>query len=430
MTADFVDNYFKSISIGRPKSEAVFFKNGRKRFGKAFDELAFLIEVRGSGGDADPYELKNSSLDLSLYVGEYYVSNAWREFASWLVKENLPPPSEVLDLGCETGVLTCLYAALWPTAKVVGVEHSVAAITAARELAKRLGLTNVLFEQSDARQFLDANVDRFNLITATFAMHELLAGAKGRKPFTWGAKYERIEDIALSDADLHAVGTLKAVSKALTEDGILISVDRSPHLGTTWWYTQCLEQAGMKVSLARSYLIECSGPSRVERFPLTVARRSREQDSKTTPTEIISLATFKELSTLNMNFREDMADTFVRSIGPTEIMFEAVCEYRDGSGIRTIRLLKAPTLLVVHDFTNHGFQAASVAPLVALPEALSQLRTVTSELEAHCTVRETVTDAAKLLLSRLDCPTQSWTAKDEIVAAEKTPILANLGAGS
>jgi hypothetical protein len=179
---------------------------------------------------------------------------------------------------------------------------------------------------------------------------------------------------------------------------------------------------------------ECLRPcNNCYRATIATVQQSLRQHSvcrKTTPTEIISLATFKELSALNMNFREDMADTFVRSIGPTEIMFEAVCEYRDGSGIRTIRLLKAPTLLVVHDFTNHGFQAASVAPLVALPEALSQLRTVTSELEAHCTVRETVTDAAKLLLSRLDCPTQSWTAKDEIVAAEKTPILANLGAGS
>jgi hypothetical protein len=35
----------------------------------------------------------------------------------------------------------------------------------------------------------------------------------------------------------------------------------------------------MKVSLARSYLIECSGPSGVERFPLTAARRTREHDS-------------------------------------------------------------------------------------------------------------------------------------------------------
>jgi hypothetical protein len=69
-------------------------------------------------------------------------------------------------------------------------------------------------------------------------------------------------------------------------------------------------------------------------------------------------------------------------------------------------LLKAPALLVLHDFTNHGYQTASVAPLVALPEVLSQCFAKTSELEAHCTVRETVTEAAKLWLCRLGCPTE------------------------
>jgi tRNA G46 methylase TrmB len=169
-----VESYLKSIGVGRPKSEAVYRKQGLKRFGQTFEELSFIIEARAQGVEEDPYELKNSSLALSLYVGEYYNSSAWREFGSWLVKEKLPPPQEVLDIGCENGVLTCFYASLWPTAKVVGIERSAAAVAAARELAKQLGLENVSFEQSDARSFLDANAGRFSLIAATFVMHELL----------------------------------------------------------------------------------------------------------------------------------------------------------------------------------------------------------------------------------------------------------------
>jgi cyclopropane fatty-acyl-phospholipid synthase-like methyltransferase len=57
----------------------------------------------------------------------------------------------VLDLGCENGVLTCFYAILWPDEKVFGVKRSQAAVSAARELAKRLGLANVSFEQKGAR---------------------------------------------------------------------------------------------------------------------------------------------------------------------------------------------------------------------------------------------------------------------------------------
>lgn len=406
-----VESYFKSIGVGRPKSDAVYVKQGLKKFGKAFERITAVIGARADGADADPYELKNSSLDLSLHVGEHHASNVWREFASWLVNENLAPPSEVLDLGCENGVLTCLYATLWPEATIVGVERSAAAIEAARELGKRLGLRNVSFEHSDARRFLDANVGRFQIITATLVMHEFLAGTGGRKPFKWEDGYERIEDVTLSSVDLHSVETLKAVGRALTTDGMLISLDRSPTLASQWWYTQCLEEAGMKVSLSRSYRIDCSGPSGNERFPLTVARPVREPDRKTTAVEIVSLASFKELTALKMHFQDDLADVFLRSVGPTEIMFNAVCEYIDGSGTRTLQLLKAPSLLVVHDFTNRGFSAASVAPLVALPEMLSQCNELASQLEAHCVVERSVTEAAVSWLARMDCPTKDeWAS--------------------
>jgi hypothetical protein len=208
------------------------------------------------------------------------------------------------------------------------------------------------------------------------------------------------------DADLHSVETLTAVGGALTADGILISLDRWPHTATKWWYTQCLEEAGMKVSLARSYLIETSNPGGVEHFPLTVARRAREHDLRTTLAEIISLASFKELSALNLHFEQDLAEALVRSIGPTEIMFEAVCE--DTSGIRTLQLLKAPTLLLIYDFTNTGFRRAWIVPLVALPEALKRCDDLISEWEKHCTVtvrKKSLTEAAVSLLARLDYPT-------------------------
>jgi hypothetical protein len=165
----------------------------------------------------------------------------------------------------------------------------------------------------------------------------------------------------------------------------------------------------MKVSLARSYRIDCSGPSGVERFPLTVARRARQTDTKTTAEEIVSLASFKELSALKMNFQGDLADAFVRSVGPSEIMFNAVCEYIDGSGVRTLQLLGAPTLLVLHDFTNHGFRTASVAPLVALRDVLSQCNDLAARLEEHCIVQKSVTEAAVSWLARMDCPTkEEW----------------------
>lgn len=39
MTEYDIESYFTTIGIGRPKSEGVFIKKGRKRFGDAFDEI-------------------------------------------------------------------------------------------------------------------------------------------------------------------------------------------------------------------------------------------------------------------------------------------------------------------------------------------------------------------------------------------------------
>ena len=86
MTSDPVESYFRSIDIRRAKSQAVFEKLGRKRFGKTFEQLLFIVAQRESGVEIDPYEVKNSSLDLSLYVGEYHASGMWRGFASWLAR--------------------------------------------------------------------------------------------------------------------------------------------------------------------------------------------------------------------------------------------------------------------------------------------------------------------------------------------------------
>jgi SAM-dependent methyltransferase len=326
MSIELVEKYLASIGVRRPKSWPIFVKQGRRRFGKPFEDLMLVIQDRANGVvKDDPYALKNSSLELSLYVGEYYASSMWREFASWLVRENMDRPSQVLDIGCENGVLTCFYGSLWPDAKVVGIERCSAAIASARKLAANLGLANVAFEHADARDYLGANGDRFQIIMASLVMHEMLERDGARKPFQWNGEYERIEDIALTNADVHAIQTLKAVGGALTENGFLISVDRSPTAATTWWYVQCLEEAGMKVSLSRSHMIECQGPSRGEGFALTVARRARRGESRTAAEEIVSLASFKKLAAMKMSFQEGVADVIVRSLGPTEVMFEAVC---------------------------------------------------------------------------------------------------------
>jgi SAM-dependent methyltransferase len=395
-----VEKYFTTIGVGLPKSEAVFVKNGRKRFGRTFDQMVRVIEARADGSIEDPYEIKNSSLDLSLYAGEYYTSAIWRAFAQWLIREELPNPQSVLDLGCENGILTCLLASIWPGSKVVVIDRSEAAVVAARELAARLRLENVTFEKIDGLQFLTREVNKFSVITTTPSMHEILQLPNGREPFHWDEPYSSLEDVRLTSIDEPAIAVLEQVRNALAPSGLFISLDRSPTSATTWWYVQCLQEAGLSVSIRRSYKITAKARFGTEKLPIIVAERACEGGKKITPGEVLSLMSFQELAELAVVFEDDVADIFARGLGSTEVMFEATAEYEDDSGIRTLRLLRTATFLILHDFTNHGYVKASLAPLVALGDVIAQCQSIARDLEDNAIVTASITDAGKALLQR------------------------------
>ena len=82
-------------------------------------------------------------------------------------------------------------------------------------------------------------------------------------------------------------------------------------------------------------------------------------------------------------------------------MFEVGAKYVDNSGTRTIRILKTPTILVLHDFTNHGAKTVFVAPLVALHELIANCQSIAKELDSDAVVTTSITEAGEALLARL-----------------------------
>ena len=87
---------------------------GIKRFGLKFLEIMSVIEQRANGANVSPYDAKNASLRLSLFVGSYFSYAKWIKIFEWLERENIDQPERILDLGCECGFTTCLLSFLWP----------------------------------------------------------------------------------------------------------------------------------------------------------------------------------------------------------------------------------------------------------------------------------------------------------------------------
>jgi SAM-dependent methyltransferase len=386
MVSSNADRFFNAVGIRHAASEAVFIKQGLKKFGADFERIMNLIQGRAEKGfNVSPYDVKNTSLGLSLHVGEYFSGRIWKAFAEWVDSEELNPPNEVVDLGCEAGVITCFLATLWPNAKVTGIDASVAAVKCARALAEKLGLKNVTFVSGDASSFLKDHPARFDMVVATMFVHEFL-GAQGGH-FHFGQRVAKtVDDVNVTEEDAEAIGKLSVIAKALTPEGAFISLDRIPLAFGSWWYAQALAKAGLMQSPSQSHSITAKGPAGDERFPLTVAYPTKPDSQPITVGEIISLASFSQMPKDMIHFKGDLADTFIRSLGPKEVIADAECVYHNGSGTWWVTLAKTETFALMIDVTSGGHMELTIASLVGLGQLAPLFFNKVSELEEHCDI--------------------------------------------
>ena len=113
----------------------------------------------------------------------------------WFVQIARKPPTTIVDVGCDNGVLTCFYALLFPESIVVGVDLHAEAVKCGTKLARMLKLVNVQFEQASIGEFVGTHNRGFaDLVTLTAigeelepddatlpdAIDRLLSGEKGR----------------------------------------------------------------------------------------------------------------------------------------------------------------------------------------------------------------------------------------------------------
>lgn len=77
---------------------------------------------------------------------------------------------DVADVGCGRGHAVNLMAAAFPASRFTGYDFSPTAVDAARDEARRLGLTNATFEVVDVAEL--AEHARFDLVTAFDAIHD------------------------------------------------------------------------------------------------------------------------------------------------------------------------------------------------------------------------------------------------------------------
>ena len=137
-----------SKSIGSQKAEAILSS----------------ISDRGDQQDAllnhNPfYDLKNELYDGSIATTCLFDGDIIRQVANWIDSNKQFFGNEILDVGCDCGVLTCFIARCFPDSHIVGIDRCEGAITVARTLAQKLDVHNVEFRHIPLQQMDDKQYD-------------------------------------------------------------------------------------------------------------------------------------------------------------------------------------------------------------------------------------------------------------------------------
>lgn len=160
-------------------------------------------------------------------------------------KDGLKSGIEVLDVGCGKGRAINLMAKEFPHSKFTGYDLSQEGLTAAKEEAEKLGLTNVVFEIKDAVSINEPG--KYDLVTAFDTVHDQAQPTKVLKAIYNSLKLGGIflmQDIAASSAlhenmdnplapSLYSLSTMHCMTVSLAYNG--------EGLGTMWGKEKAIE---------------------------------------------------------------------------------------------------------------------------------------------------------------------------------------------
>lgn len=223
-------------------------------------ELNRLAELKRSSGEtaetafydrtAHPHVLPvlySQRYDYYMAVGTSVAERIAEQIADLRASASAAGPTlSVLDVGCGIGVLTTFYARHFPDLSIVGIDRSEASLTAARQRAEALTLTNARFECRDAQQA--AISGPYDLVIST---HALLQSEQdpGLPSRDWQT-FERTRDSAVQthfEARTWLGPRLDHVCAALAPGGRLILFEKTRQLARRVPFQRALAARGFRL---------------------------------------------------------------------------------------------------------------------------------------------------------------------------------------
>ncbi|WKA53175.1 methyltransferase domain-containing protein [Planococcus shixiaomingii] len=267
-----VNDYFDKLSLEPSLSEEEFKGLLEKDFWQLSNDFQLAREKVTVENQEEVYEIKNSNLDFSLAVAKS-LADFYKQYCNWFISINRQSPSRILDIGCDNGVLTCFYAYIYPEAEVIGVDKSEAGIQCAKQLAMKLGLTNIDFQQADFHKLNEIfPFEYFDFVISVRTLHEVMRSIP--VPIYWS-----YEDV-LNNRPLHMdTYYMKVIERLITKDGEYFSTERLENPAAVGQWAKLLKDADLQLDWSTTNFINFHENGKPNKMPVIVANKKESKFS-------------------------------------------------------------------------------------------------------------------------------------------------------
>lgn len=210
-------------------------------------EVLNCIADRGDGDEKkDFYALKNRDLKLSLGISGAFDSDVLRKACNWIASHADLFVGDILEVGCDCGIMSCFLAKLIPSSRIVSIDRCADAIKIAKELADMQGIKNIEFRSCA----LSDITEKFDTVFSMRTMHENTS-ADFKEDIMYGF-YEQAE---LCEKSLLPYAS--TIRSCLADHGRLVSFERCERTSLLLGWISALLEMGIVIDTNNYEEVHC-----------------------------------------------------------------------------------------------------------------------------------------------------------------------------